>query len=193
MSYASTHSEEVLVGSLSTSDLLTAQLVASPDADLAGDKTTTKSTSGLWLELRSLDGQRCWPLSWHSRKQGSTASHTCEAELISLATALKKDAYPMLTFLEAALSRKVDLVFLEDNEQTIGAVRNGYSAALRHVSRTERISLGVMNEALCSDSFTIRHEPTKTHKGDLFTKILDRARLESAKRMVGMVPAASTD
>ena len=76
MCYAATHSDEVLTGSLSTDDLLTAQLVASPDADLAGDKGTTKSTSGLWLELRSLDGRRSWPLTWHSRKQGSTASHT---------------------------------------------------------------------------------------------------------------------
>eukprot|EP00972_Heterocapsa_arctica_P088591 13063576-Heterocapsa_arctica.AAC.1 len=64
MCYAATHYNEVLIGTLSTNDLLTAaQLVASPDADLAGDKTTTTSNSGLWLEPRSPDGLQCWPLA----------------------------------------------------------------------------------------------------------------------------------
>eukprot|EP00972_Heterocapsa_arctica_P059558 8783674-Heterocapsa_arctica.AAC.1 len=68
----------------------------SPDADLQGDMETTKSTSGLWLEVRSADGARCWPLTWRSKRQGSTASSTCEAEYISMANGLKQEAIPMV-------------------------------------------------------------------------------------------------
>ena len=35
----------------------------SPDADLNGDKETSKNTSGLWVELVSEDGLRTWPLA----------------------------------------------------------------------------------------------------------------------------------
>eukprot|EP00972_Heterocapsa_arctica_P114768 16444207-Heterocapsa_arctica.AAC.1 len=57
---------------------------------------TARSTSGLWLEVRSADGERCWPLSWRSKRQGSTASSTCEAEYISMATSCKAEALPMV-------------------------------------------------------------------------------------------------
>ena len=74
---------------VSADDLQTAVLV---DADLAGDLESSKSTLGLWLELRSADDKRCWPSSWRSKRQGSTASSTCETEMISLATARKADS-----------------------------------------------------------------------------------------------------
>ena len=104
-----------LHGSLSKDDLSTAILVMSPDADLANDLETSKSTSGLWLELQSACGTRCWPLSWRSKRQSSTASSTCEAEVISAATALKAEALPMLDLLEQALGRQIKLLCLEDN------------------------------------------------------------------------------
>ena len=94
MQYVSHAADLELVSQLSSEDLQTAVLVMSPDADLAGDLETTKSTSGLWLELRSEDGRRCWPLAWRCKRQGSTASSTCEAKMISLATALKAEVLP---------------------------------------------------------------------------------------------------
>ena len=44
--YINSHPEQVLNGSLSTGDLATVQVVAWPDADLAGDIFSSKSTSG---------------------------------------------------------------------------------------------------------------------------------------------------
>eukprot|EP00972_Heterocapsa_arctica_P001427 208673-Heterocapsa_arctica.AAC.1 len=72
--------------------MIDCKIVMSPDADLAGDMEMARSTSGLWLEVRSADGERCWPLPWRSKRQGSTASSTCEA----MATALKAEALPMV-------------------------------------------------------------------------------------------------
>ena len=67
----------------------------SPDADLNGNMETSKSTSGLWVELVSADGLRTWPLAWRSKRQCSTASSTQEAETISMATGLKSEGLPM--------------------------------------------------------------------------------------------------
>ena len=52
----------------------------------------------------------------------------------------------MQIFLEAALGRRIDLVCLEYNTQCVGAAKSGYSAALRSLPRTERISLSVAHE-----------------------------------------------
>jgi len=98
--YVNSTTDYELHGSLSSQDFDTVSLVMSPDADLANDLETSKSTSGLWLELLSSDGLRSWPLGWKSKRQGSTASSTCESEVISAATALKGEALPMLDLLE---------------------------------------------------------------------------------------------
>ena len=96
-------------------------LVMSPDADLAGDLETTKSTSGIWIEVQSADGKRCWPIAWRSKRQGSTASSICEAETISMAMALKSEALPLLgLFSEAeALGRTVTLECREDTQHAM--------------------------------------------------------------------------
>ena len=81
----------------------------SPDASLNGDMETSKSTSGLWVELVSADGLCTWPLAWRSKRQGSTASSTPEAETISMATGLKGEGLPMQDLFSAALGRTVHL------------------------------------------------------------------------------------
>ena len=52
----------------------------------------------------------------------------------------------MLELLEQALCSSVRLRYLEDNTQCLQAAETGYSAALRHLPRTERISIGVVHE-----------------------------------------------
>jgi hypothetical protein len=188
MQYVHHNADLELVGSLSSEDLDTAVLVMSPDADLANDLETSKSTSGLWLELQSQDGHRSWPLAWRSKRQGSTASSTCEAEMISLATALKSEVLPMLELLEAALGREMRLICLEDNTQCIQAATTGYSAALRHLPRTERISVGVVHEIFeSSPAYELKYQATAEHKGDMFTKRLEPNTFERALKMINLV------
>ena len=152
-----------VVSELSFGDLQTAILAIFPDADLAGDLESTKSTSGLWLELRREDGKRCWPLPWRSKRQGSTASSTCEAEMISLATALKADVLPMMELLEHARGRPTRPRCLEDNTQCLQVAETGYSAALRHLPRTERISVALfmklVQKSLVSMNWSTRRRP----------------------------------
>ena len=76
----------------------------------------------------------------------------------------------MQVFLESALGRRVDMVCLEDNKQCLGAIKSGYSAALRSLPRTGRILLSVAHGTfMLTPGNEIRRQPTDTHKGDVFT------------------------
>ena len=60
-------------------------------------------------------------------------------------------------------------------------VKSGYSAALRSLPRTERISLSIAHETvMLTPGNKIRHQPTDTHKGDVFTKRMGPSKFESA-------------
>ena len=181
MSYIWHHADLELYGTIGTADLSTCEIQLSPDADLNGDMETTKSTSGLWVELTSADGLRSWPIAWRSKRQGSTASSTPEAETISMATGLKGEGLPMQDLFSTALGRDVHLRCLEDNTTAISAARAGYSPALRHLPRTERISVGVLYEILVErEDCTLQYQPSAEHKGDMFTKRLDPVTFEAA-------------
>ena len=79
---------------------------------------------------------------------------------------------------------------LEDNTRCFGAVKSGYStysAALRSLPRTERISLSVAHEMfVLTPGSEIRHQPTDTHKGDVFTKRMEPSKFETALDVLGL-------
>ena len=187
MQYVATKPDLRLHSTLSTEDFADAQLVMLPDADLTGDLDTAKSTTGMFLEPRFKDGARSWPLSWRSKRQGSTATATCEAEYTAMSTSARAEAIPMQVFLKNALGRRVDLVCLENNTQCLGAVKSGYSAALRSPPRTERISLSVAHETfMLMPGNEVRHQPTDTHKGDVFTKRMEPTKFETEHDLLGL-------
>ena len=187
-SYIAHHGDWELIGTLSAEDLETCEVWMYPDADLNGDLETSKSTSGLWVEIRSADGLRCWPLAWKSKRQGATATSTPEAETISLATGIKSEGIPMVDLFSHALGREVHLRCLEDNTAAISAAMAGYSPALRHLARTVRVSLGTLYELFVerADEFTLQYEKTATHKGDFFTKRLQPADFEAARQLASL-------
>ena len=111
----------------------------------------------------------------------------CEAEMISLATALKSEVLPMPELLEQALCRPVRLRCSEDNTQCLQAAGTG-SAALRHLPRTERISVGVVHETFSDkDRHELVYQETSSHKGDMFTKRLDPSAFERALTLINLV------
>ena len=83
------------------------------------------------------------------------------------------------------MQRPIHAYLEEDNESTIVVVENGYSSQLRHLDKHHRISLGVVHELCLADDIHLRHVGTNEQKADLMTKPLDRAKLESAREIVG--------
>jgi hypothetical protein len=167
-----------------------------PDADLAGDEMTTKSTSGFFLELAG-PGGRGIPVSWGSKRQGCTATHTAEAEIVSLASCLKSEVIPTQMLIERILGRPVPAIIFEDNAAAIVAASKGYSPSMRYLKRTQRTSIGLvydithpdMNNQRIKDGFesiVVSKCPTSEQKGDLFTKCLPRAGFEAALDKIRM-------
>ena len=106
-----------------------------------------------------------------------------------MSTGLRKEAIPILDFIELALGRKVKMICKEDNSQAIIAAQKGYSPALRHLARHHRISLGFINETFYpeqQDQYTpiIIYQETNEHKGDFMTKSLDRVKFQKALDLI---------
>ena len=95
----STAPDYELRGSLSSEDIDTVNLVMSPDADLANDLETSKSTSGLWLELLSSvaswleeqeAGQHC---KLDMRRRGDLSCYSPQGRGITHARPSRKDSW----------------------------------------------------------------------------------------------------
>ena len=176
---------------LSTGDIDKVVLIAWPDADLAGDIMSTKSTSGFFVEARGAKG-RFFPISWGSKKQGCNAQHTAEANTISLATCLRSELLPAQFILPKLIRKPINVMLTKDNDATITSIRKKYSPATRHLPRVHRISIGLLNEITTREetdddgNVQVHKAATADPKGDLFTKELDRAKCEHALNMIQM-------
>eukprot|EP00971_Amphidinium_carterae_P059634 1179298-Amphidinium_carterae.2 len=158
------------------------------DADLNGDPSDSKSTSGLWIEVKSVGSDRSWPITWNSKRQGGSAYATCESEIIALNSGTREEGIPLHGLVEAIVGCSVRFVCREDNAQAISAVRRGYSKKLRHLPRIHRISIGALNEMLCGPQRVgdLEYHETSSHRADIFTKPLERIKFQKACEMLGM-------
>ena len=191
--YIHTNLHLKLRGMLSTEDFGTIKIMASPDADLAGDYMDTKSTSGFFIQVASsIDPARHMPLSWGSRKQGCTAQHTGEAETVALATCLRHEAIPLQHLLEEILRTPIDIQLCEDNAATIASILKGYSPAMKSMPRTHRISLGILKESITKEphegegKINLIKVATAEHQGDLFTKEMEGPTYQRCLSLIGM-------
>ena len=130
MAYIAEHGDLVISGCLSSADADVAELHVWPDADLAGDELSTRSTSGYLMDVAGTEG-RTSPISWGSRKQAATSSSTPQAEAQSAAEvmgcnqAVQGEALPAQHLMELILGRPVTVRIHEDNQSTIAIVRKG--------------------------------------------------------------------
>jgi hypothetical protein len=183
LSYIKGSSDQMLFGNLNYDDADKLRLMAWPDADLNGDDMSTKSTSGFFLELSGAEN-RGMPISWGSKRQSFTASHTAEAELVSLSNVLRNEVIPVQSLLQWVFGKPIEACLMEDNAATIVACTKGYSPALRYLKRTQRTAIGVVHDIISEDppegcgKVSLLKAATKDQKVDLFTKDLARVDFE---------------
>ena len=138
------------------------------DADFAGSRDDTKSTSGGFL---ALEGENTFfPLCWSSKKQTSTSKSTAESELVSLSSNLFDEGIPMLNFWQTVSGRDLKLKIKEDNEATIKIAKKGFSPKLRSLSRTHRVHLGAIHEEIIKPDIELEYIKTTEQIADVFTK-----------------------
>ena len=183
--YINATAKFVLTGSLKIGCAETIVLKDFPDADLAGDAETARSTSGMWLELCDGFGHS-FPVEWSSKLQTVVSHSTPEAELVSMSRSMREFALPIQGMWTLLLGRSVILEVHEDNTSTIEILKKGYSSKLSHLSRTHRISLAWTAEQVADEFVNLLHCPTALQKGDLFTKALDRLKHNEALDSIGM-------
>ena len=138
------------------------------DADFAGCAKTSRSTSGVHLCL--LGPNTVFPLAGQSKKQGCVSHSTPEAEIVAADHAMRTSGLPSLELWERLLCRKVILEFHEDNETCIGAMRCGYSAAMRHLGRTHGVCLRWLAERFHEAQYKLYYERSALQAADIYTK-----------------------
>jgi hypothetical protein len=185
--YVFSTAQMILVSTIDSKDEPLLELGGFPDADHSGCLHTGRSTSGNWLELASPSNSSCAALEWSSKRQGATAHSTTEAELISASKLLRESALPSQEFWSLLLNRPVLLNLREDNQATIKVIENGYSAALRHVSKVHRVNLSVISEVCQEPDVSVTYVETDKQKGDLLTKPLARLKLQEACNLAGLI------
>lgn len=154
------------------------------DADFAGERTDTRSTSGGFLVLKGPNSH--FPLAWVSKRQTSTSRSTTESEVISLAHSLFTEGLPALSLWELLLERPVDLICQEDNQATILVIRKGYSPKLRHIQRTHKVNLGSLSEQFSDEHVKLFYCQTNDQAADIFTKALPPQKWGHALQLLGM-------
>jgi hypothetical protein len=154
------------------------------DADFAGSREDTKSTSGGFLALAG--DNTFFPLVWISKKQTATSKSTAESELVSLSYSLYEEGLPMLNLWQSVSGKHVPLIIKEDNEATIKIIKKGYSSKLRSLSRTHRVNLGALHETINHKDVRIEYVPTNEQAADIFTKGLDPQKWNPALQLLGM-------
>ena len=88
MAYLKTEASLELVGTLSPDDVTGLQLELSTDADWNGDACTSRSVSGMHLELVNPKFGNVFPLAWRSSGQSATSCSTAESEVVALSYGL---------------------------------------------------------------------------------------------------------
>ena len=93
----------------------------------------------------------------------------------------------VLDALLGGVRRPVELVAKVDNTQAISVVHKAYSKKLKFLERTHKFPIGAVHELIQPGQLAVDYAPTKTHRGDGFTKCLLPSKFIEAREMMSMV------
>lgn len=80
-----------------------------------------------------------------------------------------------------------------DNTQAIAAVARGHSKKLRHVARTQRVSIVFLHDVQGGFGVRVEYVRSEDQRADVFTKSLPVATFLRARSMVGVESAEDVD
>ena len=100
---------------------------------------------------------------------------------------MRSHVLPLQVLWEAFLGRPVLARVFEDNAAVVTVVQSGFSVALRHLVKHQRISLGLIHDCIQDDRHcVVQHIATKQQKGDIFTKKMLRQAFEHCLQQIGI-------
>ena len=186
--FLESHSDYTLKGFIDRANISKLRIDVYPDADWAGDPETVRSTSGMHIQLS--DGINVYPLEWASKRQSVVSCSTPEAELVSLARAVRMFALSMQTLLTKLYGVQPPMYVHEDNSATILILQKGYSPSLSHLERTHKINIAWTCEVLKDKTVHLVKIASKDQLGDFYTKPLDKHILADLMSRTGLTPGS---
>ena len=157
------------------------------DADLGGDVCTMKSHSGIYL-CAMCDKGTHFPISWTSRRQQCVSRSTTESEIVALSDGLFSDAIPVQTVLQLVLGHDVPLVLHEDNQACIHILNSGYSARMKSMNRTHKLSIAALHESIQNLELKLEYTESEKQLADMFTKALAKVKFQAALTKLNIGP-----
>ena len=137
------------------------------DADLAGCADTQRSTTGVY---HCISGKHTFfPVAVVSKRQGSVAHSTPEAELVALDHGLRNVAIPAMSIWERVLPG-ARLAAHEDNSVAVRICQIGKNQTMRTMGRTHGITVAWLHEQYARGFFELVWEASSTMAADIFTK-----------------------
>ena len=106
--------------------------------------------------------------------------------IVSMSFGLKTIGLPALSFWEKVLERPVVLRVLEDNESAIKIATKGFSAAMRHLERTQKLAVGFLGDCFKQQIAVIDDCATKDMAADIFTKSVRPCDWPNALELLGI-------
>jgi len=140
------------------------------DADWASDVTDRRSTSGYCANL----SERSALISWKTRKQATVALSTCEAEYISLASAIQECMYLEQLLRGVDKYQYAPTKVYEDNQGTIALAKNPVNRQrCKHID----IKYHFIRETVSSKRVILEYCPTEQMIADVMTKPATKVKL----------------
>ena len=114
--------------------------------------------------------QHGFPVGRAVQETGLRLALYSRAEVVAADHAMRTYGLPCLDLWDKLLGRAAVLQFHEDNETAIGAMRNGYSPALRHVKRTHGVCIRWLAERFSNPLYHLFYERSALQAADIYTK-----------------------
>jgi len=137
------------------------------------DYNTPASTTGWILVLRGPNGSS-YPIDWCSKRQQTTATSSCEAELVAMAHGTKA-LLRLAGMLDVIRTTPATCIRFTDNEAVRAAVTHGHSNKLAHMKKHVSVSLLFLKQV----DADIRRVKGSDNSADVLTKPLPRSKLET--------------
>ena len=148
------------------------RIVCMTDADLGGSlkHMTAKSTSGYVTFYYNDVLNLRWCIDWSTKLQQHTATSTPWSELSALQRGLQRSALSHAHLLETLTGYTVPVNVFSDNASMIQIIEQGYSPALRFLSRMSRLNVPFLHEIFSAEYNSLHFICSEENTADLFTK-----------------------
>lgn len=151
------------------------EIIGYSDSDYASDIDDRKSITGFVFVASG------GAISWNSKKQPVVALSSCEAEYVSLCSAMQEATWWL--GIKSQLGFQQPLVIKCDNQSAISVAKNGgQHPRTKHID----VRYHFINNILQKSDITVEYIDTNSQPADIFTKPLEKMKIAQFRNSLGI-------